>query len=94
MQNLIVIYRNNKTLNKENIARVRQHKPLFGGIWNLEIKFTNFVDLRKEKIGEKISNKLITGISKIQMHFTIMPKVEIEKFINDFDVFLDVISQI
>jgi hypothetical protein len=86
--------RNNKTLNRENIARGwDKHKPLFGGIWNLEIKFTNFVDLRKEKIGEKLSNKLITGISSTNA-FAIMPIVEIEKFINDFDVFLNVITQI
>lgn len=86
--------RNNKTLNTENIARGwDKHEPLFGGIWNLEIKFINFIDLRKEKIGEKISNKLITGILSTNAS-AIMPKIEIEKFINDFDLFLNVIKQI
>ena len=86
--------RNNKTLDKENISRGwNKHKPLFGGIWNLEIKFTNFKDLRIEKIGIDISNKLITGILSTNPS-AIMPKKEIEKFINDFTIFLNIIKKI
>ncbi len=86
--------RNSITLNNENIRRGwDKHKPLFGGIWNLEIKFTNFIDLRKEKIGEDNSNKLITDISSKNPQ-AIMPRVEFEKYINDFDKFLNIIRVI
>lgn len=40
-----------------------------------------------------ISNKLITGILSTNPS-AIMPKKEIEKFINDFTVFLDIIKKI
>uniref|UniRef100_A0A6C0JP42 Uncharacterized protein n=1 Tax=viral metagenome TaxID=1070528 RepID=A0A6C0JP42_9ZZZZ len=84
--------RNSELINKENKERGwDKHQPIFGGIWDLEIKFTNFVDLRKETIGEVNSNKFITGISSKNVD-AIMPKIEFEKFIDDFTEILNTIK--
>ena len=46
--------RNNDAIITENIVRGwDKHEHLFGGIWDIEIKFTNFIDLRINKFLNK-----------------------------------------
>lgn len=86
--------RNIKIINQENIKReFNKNKSLFPGVWNLEIKFINFIDLRKKQIGKKASNNLVTGILSKNCD-SIMPPIIFGKFIDDFTKILNTIRVI
>ncbi len=88
--------RDNAKIEKENKERGwNNHTPLFGGVWDLEINFTDFTDLRKGVVETEISNVFITNLRSTYAG-AIIPYNEYSKYIlpSDFKEYERAISEV
>lgn len=83
-------------IEKENNERGwNKHTPLFGGVWDLEITFTDFTDLRKEVVDKEISDVFITKLNS-KFAGAIIPYNEYSKYIlpSEFEEYKKAIDRI
>ena len=88
--------RDNAKIEKENKERGwDKHTPLFGGVWDLEINFTDFTDLRKGVVEKEISDVFITNLRSTYAG-AVIPYNEYSKFIHpsDFEAYERAISKV